>query len=238
MKKILVIGGSSAIASATIELLLQSNENVEIHCVSRNIIDSSRVQQTYRVDNYSKSVIDSLCCTLVSQNHQFDAVLIFNGQLYTQNFMPEKKVSQFNELYLDELIASNVLPHLFWYSHLHTLIPKETESKILVLSARIGSISDNRSGGWYSYRMTKAMLNMATKCYSIELARTHPKAKILLFHPGTTDTPLSHPFQKNIPKNKLFEPEYTAQCISNLLNTSYESTHIEYLDWQQQPIEW
>lgn len=238
MNKILVIGASSFIAKALVNLIHRENSQTEIHCVSRKDIVSSWGNTTHYLSDYSKDSIDTLAHKLISQKQLFDTVLFFNGQLHTETYSPEKKVSQFDEQYLTELVASNVLPHLFWYTHLHALLPKNTPAKIIVLSARIGSISDNRSGGWYSYRMTKSMLNMASKCYSIELARSHPYAKVILFHPGTTDTPLSQPFQKNIPKHTLFNPSFTADCMLTLINSSYEHNQIEYIDWQQQPIEW
>ena len=86
------------------------------------------------------------------------------------------------------------------------MIDKNHEVTITALSARVGSIDDNQLGGWYSYRASKAAMNMLMKTASIELARTLPKIKLIAFHPGTTDTPLSKPFQKKRPCRETFQP--------------------------------
>jgi NAD(P)-dependent dehydrogenase (short-subunit alcohol dehydrogenase family) len=238
MKKLLIIGASSAIAHATITSLMQSYKDIELHCVSRSntTLDDTRV--TWHQSDHTKLSIAQIAESLIEQRHLFDAVLIFNGQLQTKQNTPEKRISEFDDLYLNSLVASNVLPHLLWYAYLSRLLLKHSSTKIIVLSARIGSITDNRSGGWYSYRMTKAMLNMATKCFAIELARTHPNSKVILFHPGTNDTPLSQPFQKNVPSDKLLDLLFTAQRIINMLSTVHDNNHAEFIDWQGKTIEW
>lgn len=238
MKNILVLGASSVIARATLIELQDKFEAASLHCVTSKENAYFEEPITSYVCDYSAKTIEQLAQYFVKERITFDSVLIFNGQLHCKQFEPEKRITAFDENYLFELMSSNVLPHMYWYSHLQSLLAKHNDTRVLVLSARIGSISDNRSGGWYSYRMTKAMLNMATKTFSIELARTHPKAKVLLFHPGTTDTPLSKPFQKNVPKDKLFDPTFVASRIVDALNTHYPDNQIEFLDWQNQHIAW
>jgi NAD(P)-dependent dehydrogenase (short-subunit alcohol dehydrogenase family) len=79
---------------------------------------------------------------------------------------------------------------------------------------------------------------MMMKSFAIELKRQSPQSTVLLFHPGTTDTPLSKPFQKNVPAGKLFEPEFVAKCLFNRIVESNSNDLINYLDWQGQPIQW
>lgn len=238
MKHILLIGASSTIAQATLAELQNTTQEVALYCVtSKKDVSFSTGISSYVCD-YSEGSIKQLAQHFSAQQIYFDQVLIFNGQLHCNDYFPEKKITAFEEHYLYELMSSNVLPHIYWYGQLQALLRKQGDTRVLVLSARIGSISDNRSGGWYSYRMTKAMLNMATKTFSIELMRTHPKAKVLLFHPGTTDTPLSKPFQKNVPKEKLFEPMFVGARIVDALNTEYADNQIEFIDWQNKPIAW
>ena len=86
------------------------------------------------------------------------------------------------------------------------------------LSARVGSISDNKLGGWHAYRASKASLNMLIKNFAIELARTNKLAKVIGLHPGTVDTELSKPFQKNVPDNKLFTPQFSADAMINVVD--------------------
>jgi NAD(P)-dependent dehydrogenase (short-subunit alcohol dehydrogenase family) len=97
--------------------------------------------------------------------------------------------------------------------HFLPLLPRQGRSVFAALSARVGSIGDNRLGGWHSYRASKAALNMLIKNASIELARTRPDAVIVGLHPGTVDTGLSKPFQRGVAHNKLFTPEYCAERL-------------------------
>jgi NAD(P)-dependent dehydrogenase (short-subunit alcohol dehydrogenase family) len=86
------------------------------------------------------------------------------------------------------------------------------------LSARVGSITDNRLGGWHSYRASKAALNMLMVNFAIELRRTHPQAIVAALHPGTVDTALSEPFQRGVVPEKLFVPEISARYLLDVLN--------------------
>ncbi|MEG1029691.1 MAG: SDR family NAD(P)-dependent oxidoreductase, partial [Brevundimonas sp.] len=94
--------------------------------------------------------------------------------------------------------------------HFLPLLPRGQRAVFAALSARVGSISDNRLGGWHSYRASKAALNMILKTLSVELARTHPQAVVAGLHPGTVDTALSAPFQRGVKPDKLFSPAFSA----------------------------
>ena len=109
---------------------------------------------------------------------------------------------------------------------------------MVFLSARVGSINDNRMGGWYSYRASKAALNMLLKTAAIEYARRAKNVKLIAFHPGTTDTTLSKPFQKNIPEDKLFKPDFVARQLLMLVAKTPIDGTLSYLDWDHQSIDW
>ena len=95
---------------------------------------------------------------------------------------------------------------------------KEYPSVIAILSARVGSISDNRSGGWYSYRASKAGLNMIIKNLSIELRRSNKNLIVTGLHPGTVESNLSQPFQKSIENSKIFSPDYSVSKLSSVID--------------------
>lgn len=121
------------------------------------------------------------------------------------------------------------------------LLTHKTQCTITALSARVGSINDNELGGWYTYRASKAALNMLFKTAAIELARRAKNTKLILFHPGTTDTELSKPFQKNVPAGKLFTPEFVAGQLFELTNNNPDlklNGEPAYLDWQGSTIPW
>jgi NAD(P)-dependent dehydrogenase (short-subunit alcohol dehydrogenase family) len=127
---------------------------------------------------------------------------------------------------------------MLWLKHLVKLLKRSDKCVITALSARVGSIEDNGLGGWYSYRSSKSALNMMMKSLAIELKRQSPQSTVLLFHPGTTNTPLSKPFQKNVPAGKLFTPEFVAECLYNQIAESNSNDLINYRDWQGQSIQW
>ena len=107
------------------------------------------------------------------------------------------------------LIAKNFLP----------LLNKNSKSIFAALSARIGSITDNKSGGWHSYRASKAALNMLLKNFSLELMRTNSNALCVGLHPGTVNTNLSRPYQRNINTNSLFSPYYSVNSLLKVIDT-------------------
>jgi NAD(P)-dependent dehydrogenase (short-subunit alcohol dehydrogenase family) len=130
-----------------------------------------------------------------------------------------------------------VVPSL-WLAALSQSLTRGSSCKIAALSARVGSISDNRLGGWYSYRASKAALNMVMKSAAIEYSRRLPGVKIVAFHPGTTDTALSRPFQRGVPEGKLFAPDFVAQRLASLLDSIEVDGELSFLDWDGKKIEW
>lgn len=106
------------------------------------------------------------------------------------------------------------------------------------LSARVGSIGDNKLGGWHSYRASKASLNQLTNTMSVEFARKKDPIICLLLHPGTVDTDLSKPFQRNVQKSKLFTREFSVQKLLNIINNAKSSDNGKFFAWDGQEIPW
>jgi NAD(P)-dependent dehydrogenase (short-subunit alcohol dehydrogenase family) len=119
------------------------------------------------------------------------------------------------------LIAKHVLP----------LLPKNERSVMAFLSARVGSISDNRLGGWHAYRASKAALNMLIRNYALEMARRAPEAIILGLHPGTVDTDLSKPFQSGVAQEKLFTAEQCAAYLLDVIAARTPEDSGKVFDW-------
>ncbi len=176
-------------------------------------------------------------------------VVIFNGQLHypkcdvenTAQQLPERKLEEFNEHYFNQLMHSNTLVPLLCLQSVLPLLNHKTHCTITALSARVGSINDNKLGGWYSYRASKAALNMLIQTAAIELQRRAKNTKLILFHPGTTDTELSKPFQRNVPAEKLFSPAFVAAQLYDLTcnNPTLElNGEAAYFDWQGRAIAW
>ncbi|KAK1279283.1 hypothetical protein QJS04_geneDACA020420 [Acorus gramineus] len=106
------------------------------------------------------------------------------------------------------------------------------------ISARVGSIGDNGLGGWHSYRSSKTALNQLTKTIAVEFARKKDPIVCILLHPGTVDTDLSRPFQRNVPQGKLFTREYSVQNLLNIINNAKSSDNGKFFAWDGQPIPW
>ncbi|MEH8163945.1 SDR family NAD(P)-dependent oxidoreductase [Aeromonas allosaccharophila] len=164
-------------------------------------------------------------------------VVICNGILHQGEIQPEKRLEALNLAAMTRLYQTNALLPLRWINQLLPLFGR-APCTLAVLSARVGSIGDNRAGGWYGYRASKAALNMLLKCAAIELARRAPGVKLLAFHPGTVDTPLSRPFHANVPAGNVQSPEQVAGHLVQLMNRLQPDGELSFLDWQGKPIEW
>jgi len=121
---------------------------------------------------------------------------------------------------------------------LHPILKGKQRCVVAALSARVGSINDNHLGGWYAYRSSKAALNMMLRTLSIEYARRVKNVKLIAFHPGTTDTALSKPFQTSVPAEKLFTTEFVAARLCRIMHDAEIDGQLSYLDWDNKSIPW
>ena len=160
------------------------------------------------------------------------------GILHWRDHSPEKNLQQCSDEALLQSISVNVLTHLHLAQALAPLLLKRSPLVWASLSAKVGSIEDNQLGGWYSYRMSKAALNMLVRNLSIEWSRRVENCCVVAIHPGTTDTPLSKPFQSNIPDGKLYSPELSAQRIVSVLAQLQSGDNGKLLFWDGSPIPW
>jgi len=163
---------------------------------------------------------------------------ICNGVLHDNGIKPEKRMDDIQEETLNRVFTANAIVPILWVKELKKVFSKRDICSIAILSARVGSISDNRLGGWYSYRASKCALNMLLKTSAIELNRKHKNVKLISFHPGTTDTKLSRPFQSSVSRDKLFTPDFVATKLMDLMRKTDVDGELAYLDWAGAPIDW
>ncbi|TWX69977.1 SDR family NAD(P)-dependent oxidoreductase [Colwellia sp. C1TZA3] len=242
----LIIGANSDIGKA-IAAQIQASENTGLILISRDLTPPNSVPSDLiaanvtkiSVKDYQAESIDQAVAELAQHKHApITRVFVCNGILHNDHIKPEKRLEDFDSQAFMEIMTSNSLTPMLWIQKLTPLLTGKSPCKFVLFSARVGSISENRLGGWYSYRASKAALNMIVKTASIELARRAKNIKLIAFHPGTTDTPLSKPFQKNVPANKLFSPEFVAKQLLDIVeNTPLDQT-ASYLDWQGEAINW
>ena len=166
-----------------------------------------------------------------------DCVIVATGVLTLPDGRgPERSYKRLDPLAMQRVLYLNTVGPALIAKHVLPLLPREGRSVFAALSARVGSIGDNRLGGWHSYRASKAALNMLIRNWAIEVARTHSNAVICGLHPGTVDTALSEPFQKNVPPRQLFTAERSAAALLAVIEDLTPQESGKVFDWSAKPI--
>ena len=239
---ILIIGANSEIAKALSSNII-TYENTHLIVISR---DKSNYQQekfskadVITLNDYQEHSISQATSQLKSITKlPITKVFICHGVLHTKDHLPEKRLEDFSPTMFNEIITANTITPMLWLKHLTPMLSGKVDCKITIFSARVGSITDNKLGGWYSYRASKAAMNMLIKSASIELARRAKNIKVISFHPGTTDSPLSKPFQNNVPEGKLFTSEFVAEQLLSIVNNMSVDGEASFIDWKGDNILW
>lgn len=167
---------------------------------------------------------DASISSAAAELTEVDLAIVATGMLHRKAtadrpaMAPEKTMRALDATQMMESFAVNAIAPALIAKHILPKFPRDRRAVFAALSARVGSISDNRLGGWYSYRASKAALNQILKTLSIELAVRHPMAVCVGLHPGTVDTALSNPFQGNVAKDKLFSPDHAACHLINVID--------------------
>ncbi len=164
-------------------------------------------------------------------------IIIATGLLQDQHQRPEKRLADLDPVALARSFQINTIGPALVLKHFAPKLPRQGRSVIAVLTARVGSISDNRLGGWYGYRAAKAAANQVVRTTAIELAVTRKDAICVALHPGTVDTPLSAPFQKGVPAERLFTPDFAAERLLSVIDTLTPSQSGGFFAWDGQMID-
>ncbi len=234
MDNIVVFGGSGAIGAALIQQLSKENPSAQLHVFSRRVPDYSLPQMTYYSLNFSNEAQLEEHARMIKQ--PIDLLIVATGTLHDKDRKPEKSLRELTSEKLMELYIVNTIGPAMIAKHFLPKLNQKSRSVFAAISARVGSIEDNRLGGWYAYRMSKSALNMFLKTASIELKRTHKNAVVIGLHPGTVDSELSKPFQSNVPKGKLFTPDYSAKKLLSVIKGVTSSDSGQIFAWDGQVI--
>ncbi len=151
---------------------------------------------------------------------------------------PEKKLADVRADSLARAFAINAIGPLLVARHFEPLLAHPDRAVFASLSARVGSIEDNRLGGWYAYRASKAAQNMYTRNLAIEWARSRRNVICVALHPGTTDTDLSRPFQANVPPEKLFSVDYAVAQMLHVIDRLQPADTGQFFAWDGARIPW
>lgn len=236
----LITGANSAIAQALAEQLAANANVAYLHRVSRTQpveLPDARCALINHQSDYSESSLKAVC-DAVSETGSLTDVIICHGLLHGDGVFPEKKLAELTPASFLELIQVNALLPALWLKHLQPALRGKAPCTVAIFSARVGSISDNRLGGWYSYRSSKAALNMLVRTAAVEYARIAPNLNFLLFQPGTTDTPLSKPFQGNVREEDLFTPGFVAERLRAVMDDLPEGSGVYFRDFDNKTVPW
>lgn len=168
--------------------------------------------------------------------------LLFNaiGTLHDDSLgiQPEKKLDDLDPASLTQLFHINAVVPALLLRSLQPNLKGKHAALVASLSARVGSIGDNRLGGWYAYRASKAAHNMLMRTAAIELKRLNPRLAVVCLHPGTTDTDLSRPFQARVPAEQLLSASFAASRLLTVLGECGPESSGSFLDWAGKPVPW
>ena len=233
---IIVIGGSGGIGRALIDVLLARYAETQI-CAS--YFQAQHLPEHERLSWQALDIRYPLAIEAwASDFKRVDWIINAAGYLHGSHGGPEKSIRSFDAEFLLENIRVNTLPTLTLAKSFAAALKQSPAPLLATVSARVGSIEDNRLGGWYSYRISKAALNMALKTLSIEWKHSHPRGCVAALHPGTNDTPLSKPFQSNVAADDLFDPAFTASMFVDLLARLKPSDSGRFWAWNGATLPW
>jgi NAD(P)-dependent dehydrogenase (short-subunit alcohol dehydrogenase family) len=220
MDKALVIGASGGVGKAVVAEL--EGRGVQVATLSRS------------VDGLDLTDEDSVKRALDGVTGDFDLIFVATGGLTSTRDVPEKQLS---DLGPDELVAQlklNALGPALVLKHWKDRIPRKSRFVFAALSARVGSIGDNRMGGWYSYRTSKAALNSLLHGAAVEIARTRKEAIVTCLHPGTVATD----FTADYPDHDKVSPDEAATNLIDVIEGLTPDQTGQFFDYAGDRIDW
>lgn len=244
----LVVGANRGIGLALLEAQLARPDVRRVIATYRPTSDTGALERLaarwrsklmpYPLDVTREKEIRAFSSYLQSQEGGIDLAIHAAGILHTDKIEPEKTIDQCDIDQLKRLFEVNSVGPLMVAG---ALLPAQSRKRHFVftaLSAMVGSIEDNRLGGWYGYRASKTALNQFIRTLANECRIRYPNAAVIAVHPGTTDTDLSRPFQKNVKPGKLYSPQLTAQRILQVTEQVSAQDSGQFINWDGSRIPW
>ena len=239
MKKIVaVIGSSGAIGDAISKRLLDDDSIETIYKFSR----SQRAEDNQKEKNFFIDIEDENSIKKSTENIpddvKFDMVFVATGILHNDDdIFPEKSIKDINADKLKRVLLINTIGPTLVGKYFIPYLNSKNKSIFAFLSARVGSISENKLGGWYSYRSSKTALNQIIKNFSIEIKRTNPNAIFVGLQPGTVSSFLSKPFEKNVKSENLFTPDFSASKLLEVIDNLESKDTGKLIAWNGEEIQ-
>ena len=244
----LVVGASRGIGLALATAQLQDPAVRRVIVTARPGSDPvalQRLQETHgerllrlELDVTDEATVHELGSALRAVEGGIDIAIHAAGLLHDGALQPEKSLAECRADHLARMFETNSIGPLLVARALFPVQGRRRRFTFAVLSAMVGSIGDNRLGGWYGYRASKAALNQFLRTLSIECRHRYPGATVLAVHPGTTDTELSKPFLGGVAPDRLATPASTAARILRLVEDAGSGQHGQFLHWDGRVIPW
>lgn len=230
-----IFGSSGGIGRALTENLVQSGAYSRVFAVSRSgaTLDGATA---LTADFLDETALEA-AAQAIGEEGPVTLCIVASGILSDGDILqPEKSYRHQSRAAFGTVFAANTIAPALIAKHMLPLMPRKERSVFAALSARVGSISDNRLGGWHAYRASKAALNMLIRNYAIEQARRAPGSICAGLHPGTVDTGLSRPFQSGVPEGKLFTPQQSAAYLLGVIDGLTPEDSGKCFDWNGQEV--
>jgi NAD(P)-dependent dehydrogenase (short-subunit alcohol dehydrogenase family) len=207
----LVFGASGGIGGACASILRAHPRVGRVYAASRG------AEAPWRFSLEDEASIAAVAAAAGAEG-PLDLVFVATGMLHSADQQPEKSWRSLDPAAMARAFAINTTGPALIAKHTLGLLRRDSKAVFACLSARVGSIEDNRLGGWHAYRASKAALNMLIRNFAIELRQRNPQAICVGLHPGTVDTRLSKPFQTAVAADKLFAPERSAHSLLRVMD--------------------
>jgi len=240
-----LVGGRGGIGSALLAHLLASPNigtiyttynRSSVSATAASAVQAETQTQLYwsQVDVSDESSVEQW----LSNIPELDWLINCAGFLHDNQTKPEKTITHLNPQDFHKNMSINCLPNLLLAKYAAAALKQSEQGIFAAITAKVGSIEDNRLGGWYSYRAAKAAANMVLKNLSIEWQRTAPNIRVAALHPGTTDTPLSKPFQARIKAESLFPPQKVAALLVAQLEQLHDFPSGRFIAYDGEELPW
>jgi NAD(P)-dependent dehydrogenase (short-subunit alcohol dehydrogenase family) len=244
---VLIVGANRGIGLGFVEQLLQRSHINQIYATYRSTATSELTTlvtkhsdrlQILPMDVTDETQIATAIATIKDQIQVLNLVLYCVGLLHDDTMQPEKSLQQVQAEPLLRYFQVNSIGAVLLAKHVLPLLKQGDRSIFASISAKVGSIGDNQLGGWYGYRASKAALNMLMRTVAIEYSRKSPKTIVVMLHPGTTDTRLSKPFQRNVPPEKLFSVDRTVTQLLAVIDQLQPDDSGCFFSWDGSRLPW
>ncbi len=245
MQHAVVQGASRGIGLGLVQGLLGRQVEV-VHATCRDPDSASELRAlagpdrlfVHRLDVTDEPTIEAAAAAIRARSPELDLVFNASGVLHGEGLQPERRLEELDPGRLGQIFLINAIGPLLVVKHLLPAISHGRRAVVASLSARVGSIGDNRLGGWYGYRASKAALNQLHRSLAVELSRRAKHAIAVTLHPGTVATRLTEPFRRSVKDGALLTVEEASERLLVLIEGLSPEDHGRFYDGTKSPIEW